>query len=239
MAASTLTSPATKRGGLALIVGTILVIIASFLQPGLLIDPVDQVDFPEAIRAMADAASLAHFVTMLTIIGMLLYIYAALTLLRLPQQHGALRLGIFLSMFGWSLAIVGMGMRHLTVHLMQRGMGAGAEQAAFESLALNVYVAMGGVLLTVIAIYPIASFFTGLGLASRFGSMNIFKLASYALVAVGVLASINFLVFQHASDVDPIQLLMVNVALQWVGSLGLFIIAVGMYRGQSELTSED
>ena len=69
--------------------------------------------------------------------------------------------------------------------------------------------------------------------------MNIFKLACYALVAVGVLASINFLVFQHASDIDPVQLLMVNVALQWVGSLGLFVIAVGMYRGQSELTSED
>ena len=238
MAASILTSPVTKGGGLALIVGTILIVIASIFHPGLLIDPVDQTDFPKAVRAMADSASLAHLVTMITIIGMLLYIYAALTLLRLPQQHGTLRLGIFLSMFAWSLAIVGMGMRHLTIHLMQRGMEAGADQVAFESLALNVYLAMGGVLLTVIALYPIASFFTGLGLASRFGSMNIFKLGSYGLVAVGVLASINFLVFQHASDVDPIQLLLVNSGLQWVGSLGLFIIAVGMYRGQSELTSE-
>ena len=237
--ASSITSPATRGGGLALIVGTVLVIIASIFHPGLLFDPVDQVDFPKAIQALADSASLAHLVTMLTIIGMLLYIYAALTLLRVPQQHGALRIGLFLSMFGWSLAIVGMGMRHLVIHLMQRGAGAGAEQAVLESLALNVYAAMGGVLLTVIAIYPLASMLTGLGLAVRFGSMNIFKLASYALVGMGGLAGLNFLVFQHASDVDPIQLLMVNSALQWVGSVGLFIIAVGMYQGRSELSSEE
>ena len=239
MAASTITSPATKGGGLALIVGTILIIIASLFQPGLLIDPVDQIDFPEAIRALADSASLSHLVTMLTIIGMLLYIYFALTLLRLPQQHGALRLGLFLSMFGWSLAIVGMGMRHMVIHLMQRSAGAGAEQAALEALALNVYVAMGGVLITVVALYPLASLLTGLGLAARFGAMSIFKLASYALVGMGVLAGINFLVFQHAADVDPIQLLVINNVLQWIGAISLFIIAVGMYKGQGELASEE
>ncbi len=244
MAAANTTIPATRRGGLALLAGVVLLIFASIVFPGgLLLDPVDQTDFPAALDAMADNASLAHLASMLSIIGMFLYAYAALTWLRLPQRAGlggsALRLGVFASLFGWGLYAIAMGMRHFSIHLMQRGMESGADQAFFESLALNAYTPMAGIVIALVAVYPVASILTGIGLASRFGSMSIFKLASYGLVLMGVLAGINFLVLQHVPGIDPVVLLRNDNAMQAFGSLCFIIIGLGMFQGQSALTSED
>ena len=243
MAASTAKSPATKGGGLALIIGVLLLILASLLFPGgVLIDPVDQTDFPAALDTMAANASLAHLASMASIIGMFLYAYAALTWLRLPQQAGLggsmLRLGVFASMFGWSLYAIAMGMRHFSIHLMQRSMQSGADQAMFEGLALNAYTAMGAIIIALVAVYPLASILTGIGLASRFGGMSLFKLASYGLVLMGVLAGINFLVLQHSPGIDPEVLLRNDNGLLAFGSLCFIIIGVGMYKGVGELTSD-
>ena len=244
MAASTATQPATRLGGLALIVGVILLVLASLLFPGgVLLDPVDQTDFPVALESMADNASLAHLASMLSIIGMFLYAYCALTWLRLPRQTGLagslLRLGVFASLFGWALYAIAMGMRHFSIHLMQRGMQSGADQAFFTDLALSVYAPMAGIVIALVSVYPVASMLVGLGLASRFGSMSIFKLASYGLVVMGVLAGINFLVLQHVPDIDPVVLLRNDNGMLAFGSLCFVIIGLGMYRGQSDLTSED
>lgn len=244
MAASTSTNPATKRGGLALVIGVLLLIIASLIFPGgTLLDPVDQTDFPVALDAMADNASLAHLASTLSIVGMFLYAYAALTWLRLSQQAGLggslLRLGVFASLFGWSLYAIAMGMRHFSIHLMQRGMQSGADQAMFESLALNTYAAMAGIIIALVAVYPLASILTGIGLASRFGSTNIFRLASYGLVLMGILAGINFLVLQHSPGIDPEMLLRNDNGLLAFGSLCFLVIGVGMYKGVGELSSED
>ena len=244
MAKSTATQPATRLGGLALIVGVILLFLASLLLPGgVLLDPVDQTDFPVALEAMADNASLAHLTSMLSIIGMFLYAYCALTWLRLSRQTGLgdslLRLGVFASLFGWALYAIAMGMRHFSVHLMQRGMQAGADQAFFNNLALSVYAPMAGIIIALVTVYPVASMLVGVGLASRFRSMSIFKLASYGLVLMGVLAGINFLILQHVPGIDPAVLLRNDNGMLAFGSLCFIIIGLGMYQGQSDLTSED
>ena len=244
MAESTTTKPTTRLGGLALLGGVILMGFASLVFPGgVLLDPVDQTDFPAVLEAMAANASLAHLASMLSIIGMFLYAYAALTWLRLPQQPGLggslLRLGVFTSLFGWSLYIIAMGMRHFSIHLMQRSMQSGADQAMFESLALNVYTPMAGIIIALVAVYPLASILVGIGLGSRFGSMSIFKLASYGLAVMGILAAINFLVLQHAPAIDPIVMLRIDNGMLSFGTLCFIVIGLGMYKGQRELTSDD
>jgi hypothetical protein len=242
MAASTTTSPATRLGGLALLGGVILLVLASLVFPGgVLLDPVDQTDFPVALGAMAENPSLAHLASMVSIIGMFLYGYAAFAWLHLARQGPGgfcLRLGAYVSVFGWSLYVVAMGMRQFSIHLMQRGAGAGADQAMFESLALNAYVAMAGIVIALVSVYPIGSALVGLGLAARFDSMNIFKLASWGFVLVGVGGAVNFLVLQHASGIEPLVLLTNDNGMQALGSLLFVIIGVGMYRGRAELTSE-
>ena len=203
----------------------------------------DQTDFPVALEAMADNASLAHLASMLSIIGMFLYAYCALTWLRLPRQTGLggslLRLGVFASLFGWALYAIAMGMRHFSIHLMQRGMQSGADQAYFADLALSVYAPMAGIVIALVTVYPVASMLVGLGLASRFKSMSISRLASYGLVLMGVLAGINFLVLQHVPDIDPAVLLRNDNGMLAFGSLCFIIIGLGMYRGHSDLTSEE
>ena len=223
----------------------ILMLISTVLHPGgwLVGEPVDQTDFPEVLRVMADYASLAHLVTMLGIIGMLLYSYSFFTLWRVPQQSGllgsSLRLGILLSLFGWGLFIIAMGMRHMTIHIMQRSTEVGADQVLFETLALNIYAGMAAIVLALVAVYPISSILIGIGVASRLGSMDITKLASYGLILMGVGSGVNFLLLQHAPDIGPETLLLNNNYLLLFGSLCLFVIGLGMYRGKSELTSED
>ncbi len=86
MAPSTTSNPVTRQGGLALIVGVILLVLASLLFPGGVMDPVDQTDFSAALDAAAANASLAHLASMLSIIGMFLYGYAAFTWLRWPSR---------------------------------------------------------------------------------------------------------------------------------------------------------
>ncbi|MXY59359.1 MAG: hypothetical protein F4Y96_02465 [Chloroflexi bacterium] len=245
MAASTVTRPATRTGGLALMAAVILMLFSAVFHPGgwLVGEPVDQTDFAETLRVMGDYASLAHLVTMLGIVGMLLYSYSFITLWRVPQQSGlvgsSLRLGILSSLFGWGLYIIAMGMRHMTIHLMQRSMEAGADQALFQALALNIYAAMAGIVLALVAVYPVSSILIGIGVASRLGSMDITKLASYGLALMGAAAGINFLILQHVPDIGPETLLLNNNYLLFFGSFCLFIIGLAMYRGRSELSSED
>ena len=245
MTSSVSTAPATRLGGLALMAGIVLAVVSSILHPGgLLVDPVDQTDFALAIGAMADNASLAHLVTMLTSIGMLLYIYGFSTLFRLSRQTGgagiALKCGIAASMFGWAIFVIAMSMRHLTIHLMQRAESAEpAMKAGLEGLALNTYVAMAGVVLTLIVTYPFGSALSGIGLAGRFSSGSIYKLASHGLTVIGVAGLLVFLLVQHATGLESASLLLLNTGLLWIGSVCLFIIGWGMYQGRSELTSAD
>ena len=85
---------------------------------------------------------------------MLLHGYGLLGLFRLPYRQGSLaspvlRFGIMASLFGWAIFIVGMGKRHMIVHLMQRAMDSGTspEMAAeFETLAVATYADMAGII---------------------------------------------------------------------------------------------
>ena len=245
MTSTTSNAPATRVGGLALMAATVLTFLASVLQPGaLLINPVDQTDFALAIRVMADHAGLSHLMTMLLAMAMLLYAYGYSTLLRVAPQPGwggpVLRFGIAANMFCWAVFIIAMGMRHLGIHLMQRASDAEADlMAGFENLALNTYVAMAGVVLALVAVYPFASMMVGVSLARRFSSMNIFKLASHGLTAVGLGGLVNFLAVQHAPGIDPASLLAAHNILLLFGAVCQFFIGRGMYRGRNELSSAD
>ena len=82
--------PENKTAGIALIAGVILTLFASLLYPGgVLIDSVDQTNFPGAIAAMSDNANLTHAMTLLMIFAVLLEAYGLLALFRLVGRQGA------------------------------------------------------------------------------------------------------------------------------------------------------
>ena len=238
--------PGIRSAGLALIAGITLGFLSSTFYPGgAIIDPVDQTDFSAVIDVWTDNASLTHILTLTFIVAMLLEMYGFLGLFRLLGRqsgfaNGALLFGLVTSLFSWGIFVIGMGMRHIVVHIMQHGLGAGAEaQADLEVLALTVYTAMAGVHFAFLSVSPIATMFTGLGLVSRFEEFNFYKLASYGLILAGLVGIVNFTIAQHLNNVDLAQFAWISAIILLISSVCLGLIGVGMARGRYEFTGED
>ena len=248
MTSSDRTARLTRAAGMAFMVGVILTMIASVLYPGgFLIDYADQSDYAAAITALENNANLGHAVTTLSVVGMLLMAAGLLRLYTLPRVESVfsrplLRFGIIVTMLEGSFVILGLGKRHLLIHLLQRGEGVGnsPEMAMeFEALALSAYADMVGAFLTFLVVFPFASFLVGLGLASRFEGMDIYKIASYGLVLVGIVGMALILVAMHITGLDLALLLNINNMNLLVGAVCLFIIGLGMYQGRRELAVEE
>ena len=239
--------PSARAGGISLMAGVVLAFFPSLFTPGgWIVSPVDQTNYAETLEVLSRYSSLAHVTAMTAAISMLLYGYGLLGLLGLRAVPGSkfsslLQFGVITSLFGWGIFLIAMGKRHMTVHLMQRSTGAGDPemQDVLFSAALNGYADMAGLILAFLSIYPFASMMVGLGLAPRFASMNIYKIASIGLFVVGAAGFINFVVAQHFPAIALDLLLGVNNSLLSLGALCLFIVGVGMYRQRRELLPDE
>ena len=232
---------ATRYAGFSLAAGVILAFVSSYLHPGnTLINPVDQTDFPQAVAAIGDAANLSHVMTLL------LMSFGLLGLYPLAARQGGLgsailRFGIFASILEWSCIVVGMGLRLFVTHLTQRAANApdGSElQALIESNALAIHTNSVAVLLTFVALFPLASMSVGLGTAIRIQTMNVFKIASYGLVLFGAAGLINFLIALFAGADAPNTYFALNSVFLSLSAICLLAVGVGMYQGRSGLTEE-
>ena len=240
--------PSTRPAGIALMAGVVVAFFPSLLTPGgWLISPVDQTNYAETLEVLSRYPSLAHVTAMAAAISMLLYGYGLLGLLGLRAVPGSklsslLQYGVITSLFGWGIFLIAMGKRHMTVHLIQRSMGE-AENSELQRVlfdaALNGYADMAGLILAFLSIYPFASMMVGVGLAPRFGSMNVYKIASIGLFVVGAAGFINFVVAQHFPAIALDLLLGVNNSLLSIGALCLFIVGLGMYRQRRELMPDE
>ena len=237
----------TRQAGLALIVGVVLSMVGSIIFPGgPIVDSVDQTDFAGAIEALAARPGLGHLTTLMVIVGMLLHGYALLGLFGLARggegfRGPGLRFGIILSLFGWGLFILSLAKRHMVIHLTQRADTADTAslQEFFDAAALTGHTEMSGLILGFIVIYPFGSALTGLGLVPRFDAMDVFKAACYGLVLVGVVGFLNFVYALFVPDTDLLLHLMINNLVLMFGSVCLFVIGLGMYRGRSEFVPAD
>ena len=236
-----------RYAGLALIAGIILAFVAPILMPGYaLIDAVDQTNFTAARDAMADSAVLAHWVTFIGIISLLLLIFGFLGLYPLASRQSGLgglvlRFGIIASIVEWSILIITAGMRHFEIHLMQRsamGEAGPPTPVDFANSALAVHTDMVAVTLAFVALYPIASITVGLGLAKRFDSLDVYKVAAYVMVGVGAVGLANFLFAMSVPDLGVDTLLLINNLALYVGGITFIVIGYGMYRGRSPLAEE-
>ena len=248
VSASSRLLPGARAGGISLMAGVVLAFFPSLFTPGgWLVSPVDQTNYAETLEVLSRFPSLAHVTAMAAAISMLLYGYGLLGLFGLRAVPGSrlsslLQYGVITSLFGWGIFLVAMGKRHMTVHLMQRSMGASGDPELQEVLfnaALNGYADMAGLILAFLSIYPFASMMVGLGLAPRFESMNVYKIASIGLFVVGAAGFINFVIAQHFPAIALDLLLGVNNSLLSLGALCLFIVGLGMYRQRRELLPDE
>ncbi len=240
--------PGTRVAGISLMAGVVVAFFPSLLTPGgWLVSPVDQTNYAETLEVLSRYPSLAHVTAMTAAISMLLYGYGLLGLWGLRPVPGSkfsslLQYGIITSLFGWGIFLIAMGKRHMTVHLIQRSTEASGNpemQRVLFDAALNGYADMAGLILAFLSIYPFASMMVGVGLAPRFQSMSIYKIASIGLFVIGAAGFINFVAAQHFPAIALDLLLGVNNSLLSVGALCLFIVGAGMYRLRRELLPDD
>ena len=178
---------------------------------------------------------------------MLLEAFGALALFRLLGRQesladAALRFGLVGIVFSWGVFIVQLGTRHMVVHITQHGIGSGTAQemqAQLQDFAVAVYSAGGALHVAFLSVSSVASVLLGLGLASRFGAMSIFKAAAYGLVLVGALSLLNLVIAQHIHGIDIGLLALIINGILMIGAVCYFILGLGMYQGRSELVPED
>ena len=236
-----------RHSGVALMAGVVLTILASMFLPGnAFVSPVDQTDFVAARDALGDNAGLAHWMTFITIVSLLLLSFGLLALFPAASRQGGLggrllQFGIIVSLIEWSVLIIASGMRHFVIHLMQRanlGEDGSLTPEQFESAALAVHTDLTAVTLTFIALFPLATIMVGIGLSQRFGSMDIYKLTSYVLAIGGVIGLVIYLTAMSAPDLGIQTLLWINSVVLYIQSIGLLIIGYGMYKERKEFAAE-
>ncbi len=236
-----------KYAGIALMVGVVVSFLSSMLFPGnFLIDQVDRTNFQDAVDAAAGATTLAHIMTFLGILGMLLTAFGAFGLMPLATRLGGfagslLRFGIILSIIEWSVIVIGMGMQHFVVHVMQRAVDAGSgsdEYTYFEETGLATHAMMTAVLVAFITIFPFASTLVGIGVNRLVQSMNAYKIGAYALIVCGVGGLITYLTAMISSG-EPATYWAIFNFLLFIGAIGLFLTGLGMSRGAEGLAEEE
>ena len=236
-----------KPAGLALMAGVVLTFVGSIFMPGnLLIDRADPTDYRETMQVLGDSAVLAQWMTFITLISLVAMSLGILGLYPLAKRQGGLsgrllQCGIIVSILEWSVLIIASGMRHFSIHLLQRaelGDYGSLTVADFAEGALAVHTSAAAVTLTFMALFPLATLLLGLGLTARFGSMDVYKTASVLMVLGGLLGVVNFIVALNAPDVGLDLLLYVNNSALYILGICLFIIGLGMYQGKRELSLE-
>ena len=111
--------------------------------------------------------------------------------------------------------------------------------AQLQTLAEAVYSGGAAVHVAFLSVASVAATFLGLGLAARFGAMNVFKLAAYGMVLVGVVGLLNLGVAQHIHDIDIALITLISNGILTIGALCYLALGLGMYQGRSEFAPDD
>lgn len=233
-----------KLAGKALILGVILLLVGILFTPGgAIIGTVDQTDFTKAVNALAEYSALSHTMSLLMIFGVLLFIFGVMPFFRLTGGQRtlagmALWTGLIGMILAWTVFIMQTATNHMVVHVMEKGIGAG-QDAMVQDIALTVFSVGGALHIAFLSISCLASILLGLGLASRFAETNLFKLAAYGLVLVGVLLLLNLAVVQHFDNLDFSVLILISSGSLFLGLVCYFILGIALFQGREELLPND
>ncbi len=233
-----------RLAGKALILGVILLLVGILFTPGgPIVGSVDQTNFSEAVNALADHSLLSHAMSLLMIFGVLLFIFGVMPFFRLTGGHRTLTemilwAGLIGMILAWVIFIMQTATNHMVVHVMEKGIGSGTgagQEAMLQDIALTVYSVGGALHIAFLSISCLASILLGLGIASRFSEMNLFKLAAFGLVLVGVLLLLNLAVVQHFDNLDFSVLILISSGSLFLGLVCYFVLGIALATGQKEL----
>ena len=231
-----------KIGGLALIAGSVAVIIRGLLTPGgPLIDTVSRFDLIAVSEALVANAILTHTMSLLFAVAMILILYGLVVIWKIAPAEDAmgavLRIGVSMLAFSMFFLAATAGLDHATVHVVQHGVGAERTETQAQDLALTLQSVKFGIRYIAGAVGALGFVLLSLGVSARSPAGFNWVAAQVAFVC-SILVLILLLITEHFHDI--------NIDLMyWVGSLlgavifiWVIILGVGLYKGVIELSSE-
>ena len=134
-----------RMGGLALIIGSALYIISTFLSPGVVIDGAAASDLYAYVDAIGDAPLLAGFASMLGAVAALILLWGLVVMWQTAQSPCALDTFVKFGLAGVMLAVISLLMSqaftYATSHVVEHGIGLGSGADQEEALrAIGVHM---------------------------------------------------------------------------------------------------
>ncbi len=236
---STLSS--NKAAGLAITGGLAVMIITLILYPGgWVIDATSSMDFQATIDAMTGNDNLSHALLFFVILASLSISFGIFSFWRLTGSNDPLlQFGIMVNLFHYGIYILTMGTRHMLVAIAQHQDGIEVDGLSATPAQINEYLVMlqamsGGLHYAFVIVSSVSGILLGLALARRYSSLNITAMACWLFFIAGVAGLLNAFVGQQA-ELAPEAFIVVSNLVLFVAAIALFVIGVGVLRGEPEL----
>jgi hypothetical protein len=230
-----------KAAGWAIVGGLAVLMVALILYPGgWLIDATGSTDFQSTIDAMVENDNLSHVVLFTVVIACLVVSYGILSFWRLTDDDDALlRFGVLLNLFHYGIYILTMGMRHMLVAIAQHQDAIEVDGVPATAAQINDYLVMlqatsGGLHYGFVVVSSVSGVVLGYALARRFASLNVYAAACWMFCLAGVAGLLNAFIGQQA-EAAPEAFVIVSNLVIFVAAIALFVIGVGVLRGEREL----
>lgn len=239
-----MTLSGNRAPGVAIVGGLAILTVALILYPGgWFVDATSSMDFQATIDAMVENDNLSHLVLFAVIISCLVISYGILSFWRLSDSGDALlRFGVLLNLFHYGIYILTMGMRHMLVAIAQHQDNIEVDGVPATAEQINDYLVMlqassGGLHYGFVIVSSMSGVVLGLALARRFDSLNVYAAACWVFCLAGVAGLLNAFIGQQAEAAPEAFVIVSNLVL-FVAAIALFVIGIGVMRGQRELVAE-
>ena len=224
-----------RMGGLALIIGSALYIVATLITPGYVINEANASDLYALVDAIADNPLLTDFAAMLGAVSLMFLLWGLIVMWQTAQSECALDTFVKFGLVGVMLAVgsllIAQCLNYTTSHVVEHGIGAGAGPDQIEALkATGMHLqSIAGVARLLGSISGLMGYVVlGFALARKFrpGAYRILAL----VVGIGAIVSLTGVVltepFHDLIDtLAPIFTVLSVLYLVW-----WIIIGVGVYQ---------
>ena len=224
-----------RMGGLALIIGSALYIVATLITPGYVINEANASDLYALVDAIADNPLLTDFAAMLGAVSLMFLLWGLIVMWQTAQSECALDTFVKFGLVGVMLAVgsllIAQCLNYTTSHVVEHGIGAGAGPDRIEALkATGMHLqSIAGVARLLGSISGLMGYVVlGFALARKFrpGAYRILAL----VVGIGAIVSLTGVVLT-----EPFHDLIDTLAPIFTGLSVLYlvwwiIIGVGVYQ---------
>jgi len=228
----------SRLSGLSLVAGVLLVGIGTFFLPR---GTGSRIDYVRLVTFRAENAELTHSMSLLTILGVLLWVAGLVTLSRsVVAGHSTtdamVRISIAILVISAVMHLAVTGIQHMIVHFINHGVGEGigADQTdGLTAMAVTLQGVRAGLFMIKELCETVGFLVLGLAIWRRVPA-GLPKMAAAAVVVASVAEVVALVIIEHVHDLTD-NVLPILVVGGGVTSIWQVLIGVGLWRGSHKM----